>query len=818
MIFNNFIYVLKKFKTSSILNLLGLSAAIFIFLVIAIQVHYDLTFNASIDNHENIFQLVKKQTSAEGVLLHNYFSTDEGNIIMDDCPEIENHCYVQGGDYDKDVIIYSEEGKEEIEFNEYSTIVTEGFKDIFNPHILEGNIDDALSIMGNTMISQSTAKKLFGNKSPIGETVKISTFDIQTIQDKEGKEIGVNINSVYKPFTIKAIYEDYADNSSINNGFITYIPSEKHLLYNQLYLKVDKNQSDVLQKKLNVEDKVKLLDFKFLRTDGEHNSDVKIEIKNTLKLIPIKNIQINYPTVSQKPQDKNNVYFLISIALFSLIIAYINFINFTTAMAPARVKSLNIKLILGSDINKMRIVIACEALLYTLLAFFIALVALYSAQGTDITHLFTADITITKHIGLFASICSILLFISFLIGLYPAYYITNFNPITVLNSTSVTGIQSSKTRNILIIIQLFVAICFITIALFVKQQHSLLVNSKLGFEKENILLLNTDSRNGTLLDTDIKTFLEEVGRNPAIKEYAASNLVIGNAGGSSQSSSDKDGKTFMFNRIEVSDNFLDFFHIPIAEGEGLKGEKLGHLQKTVVNEQFIRRHNIKNGLQELKDEDVIKSMKIFDMVGIVKDFNYEPLLKEIGSLAIVSTDINRLPNIYIRPADDKTLEARKYIEATWKKFSNKEINLRFLDSYLESSYQSEETLSKAISIVSLIIILIAIMGVYGLITFQTKYRTKEIAIRKVNGATVKDISYILNKNLLILFVIAFILAIPVVYYIISLWLEHFPHRIGIGTGIFVLGGLLVLIITTITVSVQSYKAATANPVKSLKSE
>lgn len=815
-IISNFIYIIKRYQTSSVLNLLGLSASILIFLLIAIQVHYDLTFNASIKNNQDIFQLTKKQTTADDETYISHFSINEGNTLSDKFPEIRNSCYIISRGYNKEFIFVNAEGGKEREHLEFKTAATEGFKDVFKPEIVEGSIDEVFTTFGNTMISQSTAKRIFGKDSPIGKTVELGVMEVVTKKNEQGVVIGASTQYGYKPFTIQAVYKDFADNSSINNGFIYYQPAIKYFSYSEFYIEVGKDIAPKLAEKMNSKDILDQLNFMSLDVAGEHNLD--IEKKNIIELIPIRNIQMNYPKISLKTQNKNNVYFLISIGLLALTIAYINFVNFSTAIAPTRVRSINIRLILGSSKTKIQLILAFETVLFTFCAFILALIFIKLIEYSNILNLFTASIDIAKHISLLLSICSILLTISFLIGLYPAYYTTSFNLIAALKTTGSTGIRSSGLRKVLTVIQLFIAICFITIALFVKQQHSFLANRTLGFDKNNILVLNTKSPKGTMLNTDIKTFVGEVMRNPILKTYTASSPLIGKAFAGKSSVTDETGKVFVFNTIVAADNFLDFFHIPVIEGKGIDGEQHGQGRKAVVNEQFTKRHHINNGLEGLLNESLIKTMPTIDFVGVMKDFNYQPLLDEIGSLAIIASNLDNLDFIYFRPSEGNTNEARMHIEETWKKFSDMDIKLNFLDEQLEQSYQDQEKLSNAVSIVSIIIILIAIIGVYGLITFQTKTRTKEIAIRKVNGASIKDILFILNEGLLYQFIIACVMAIPTAYFTTELWLKHFPYRIDLNISTFILGALVVAIITTITISTQSYKAANLNPSKTLKSE
>lgn len=810
----NFIYVLRLFKTSSVLNILGLSAGIFIFLIVAMQVHYDLTFNASIPHIESIYQMVKKESTAVNENYVRGFQSTEGEFLKSRFPEIEACCFINGGGYVKEPAFKVINGQEKEEYAVFSTIVSEGFKEVFKPTILEGSLEDAFSTLGNTLISQSTARLMFGEESPIGKVVELWMFDVVEQKDAEGNVIGAYSTQGFKPFTIKAVYKDYGENASVNDGFITCRSLLNGFIYQAFYVNMQKKNVKQWMEKAKEKEVIERMQFWDMNASKERNLDVEKAI--TLELLPLQNIQLNYPTVSQKGQDRSTVFFLFSIGVFALLIAYINFVNFTTAMAPARVRSVNIRMILGSAKRQIRLLIASEALFSTLCALLVAIVGILLIQDTSLVQLFKADIGVDSQWRIIVGVGVALLLCSLLIGIYPAYYITNFNPLLALNLSASTGVRSTKLRFGLMVVQLFVAVCFVIIALFINRQHHYLVNYSVGFDKEDILLLTTNDYNGSLLHTDIKIFAEEVMHNPIIKDFTASQSVIGRDWmNNTNMSSDGTGRMFSWNDAKVLSNFLPFFNIPVIEGQEMEERIVGQKNQVVVNEEFLKLHQIENGLQGLNEDMLLKNNHV---VGIVPNFHYASLFNNIGSLMISEEEINNLPYLYFKVSQRHFVEARKHIEETWKKFSNKEIQLGFLDDQLEQLYQSQANLAHAISFVSLIIILIAIMGVYGLITFQTKYKTKEIAIRKVNGAEVKGILYLLNKGLLVQYLIGCLLAIPVAYYVVELWLEQFPYKIEITPWLFILGAFIVLVITLVAVTLQSYGAATKNPVESLKSE
>lgn len=818
MILKNFIYVLKRFKTSSILNILGLSAAIFIFIIVVIQVKYDLTFNTTFNKHDDIFLLSKLQRTALKDEYSSAMQINEVNALVNSFSEIKNHCYVKTNNKELPVKILSNSSDIKDQHFVYCTFVSEDFKDIFQPSIIEGSLANVFSDPNSTMISQKTAKRLFGNQSPIGESVEIQTI-VVTVEKGEG---GTSIYASNEPkaYLIKAVYKDFPDNISFDNGFITYAKEQKYLTYNNVFFEINKNQIGTLKEKINQKNILDQFSFFNQSVDGKLN--VEIEKDNLLTLLPIKNIHINYPTISSKATDKSSIYLLMLIGLFALIIAYINFVNFTTAMAPARVRGINIRMVVGADKNMTRFIIASEALFFTLLSFALALLYLLFFQGNSIAQIFSADIHILQNVGTISYIAIALLVISFLIGIYPALYITNFDPVIALKSIGNTSVRSVRLRNTLIVIQLLAAICFITIALFINQQHSYMINYSLGFDKNNILTLPLYEEGRKIgKDTNLDVFVQEIIKNPNIKEYSGSQPIMGedriHRTSSSTFQDGDDSKIYITSYLSSLNNFIEFFNIQIAEGEGFDTSSNNCKNESVVNEQFLTRHNITGGQEGLRKSKYLKDSSD-EIIGIVKDFHYSSLLNEIQSVRMYCGEVKDMQVFYFKPMVGMEREVRTHIETIWSKFSENECPLQFLDQKLEQLYTTQENLAKVISIVSLIVIFIAVMGIYGLITFNTRYRTREIAIRKVSGAEINNILLLLNKDLLLLYVASCITAIPIIYFAVHIWLQQFPIHIPINWWIFLLGQVIILLIVLITVSWQSYQSATKNPVESLKSE
>lgn len=814
MIIQNFKHILMRFKSSSILNIVGLSAAIFIFLVVTIQLHYDLTFNHSIGKANDTYLLAKMVSNPYEDSYGSEFDLESIEYLTDFFPEIKNHCCIVKSSPANDATNFwlGSEGYEN-GFNQRVAMVTEGYVEIFEPTILEGSVEDVFALPNGAMISRSSAKRIFGNQSPIGEVVRLPLQTVTKVVKKESGTTHINISNKNSLVTIKAIYDDYSQNSSINSDFVVYRPAEEYIDYDEVYLEINSSHIEQLREKLKDPELLENIDMWVMRTQMAQNLEEGEQ--ESLLLLPIKNINLTNPEVVQEGKNINNVYFLLLVGFFTLAIAYINYVNFSTAMAPARVRAVNIKMVMGADKSSLRAAIASEAPLFTLIALLIATFLLWSIAGSNIENMFSASLAVVDNVGLILATGGVLLLLSFLIGLYPAHYITNFDPVMALNSSNTKNVRSSMLRNILMVIQFTVAIIIVAVMLIAKSQHSYLSNRTLGFAKDNVLTLKLYGEQ-RLLNSPLKTFVNELERNPAIESYTLTNELMG-AGGRNTSGMSYGDSSFVMNTLIVTDNFCDFWGVELIEGEPLTELSKRGKSEYVVNKQFLTSNNIKGGLVGLAQTPFGQDMQVG---AILEDFNFATLYKNINPLLLMVEPLenDRFVHLYVRPATGKTLEAREHIEQLWREFSDSEIELSFLDDKLERLYQNEKELSDVISIVGLVVVIIAIMGVYGMITFNTKYRTKEIALRKINGAKVGDIIVLLNRGLIIQYLVAVVIAMPVIYLFAERWLQRFPYRIAIGWWIFATSALLVLLITAITVSVQSYRAATVNPANILKSE
>lgn len=780
MILNNFIYVLKRFKTSSILNILGLSAAFAVFIVLTIQVYYDFSYDRNFKDVDQIY--MQSRYSPFEDTHYWWINTQMGDQIAEKTPLIDAYTTISEGSFKFYVKGLSPETS--IEENLYRA--RGDFISVFTPKVLEGDLAKGISQGNNIAVSQKIAKKLFGEESALGKTI----IDFYSQQ----------------PYTIHAVLEDFPENCSLRNGFYRYLSENAQSEWSYiLYLKVKKENRKQLEEYLNSD--------VFLGKGAIQSMEDHPERKVITSLIPMTDIHLQHP--SKGNGDLNTTLALLVIGIITLIIAYINFINFSVAMAPARIKALNIQRVLGMGKKAQYMIIASESAAFSFIAFIIALLLTSFIKSSPISELFSADLTLSNNINLFIILGISILFIGFLFGLYPAKQITNFDVTEALKGKSSGGRKGSKLRSALITFQFTASIALIIITAFIKIQHDYMVNYSWGIQKENIVFINLENKG--LKD---KTLIDDLLKDPRITDYTMSRNAPGNV--QMGWTRELNGKKISLKSWPVADNYLDFFGVKVIYGNDFPVLNNEDKLKAIFNEELLKKY-------EFTPDDVLgKDLYTFgflgfenpnaEIIGVAKNFNFESLKMPIQPMVFVTLAGKQNGTLFLKLSGTDVRGAVKLIENTWVKHSKESLDMQFLDENLEKLYRNENNLGKLVGIFSLITILIAIMGVYGLITFNTKYKMKEIAVRKVNGANEKSILLLINKNMLLLFSIAFVIASPIAYYFVDRWLDSFAYRTPMHWWIFPLAAIIVLIITLASASWQSYQAAIKNPIESLKSE
>lgn len=768
LIINNFKQFVKSSKAVFFFNIAGFTVAFTAFFVIAIQVYYDFSFNKNFEHSNEIHQFIRYH-HANG---SNYWTINQvlPDEIKDKIPEVRAYCLLQ--QTNRTEVTAEIDGERRVHTTGYAQ-ATQGFFDVFTPEIISGSIENIFDAQGKALISEETARQIFGDKDPLGQTLQSGQLT----------------------FTVAAVYKDFPKNCTLANGIFSYMFPNDPVNWNYHgYFLIEPGSMDKVTEKLN---SVDIWGEEMFRKFSE-NPEERIEYQ----LPALKDIYLH-----GYKKRINTTLSLLVIGIILLLIAFINYTNFAISMAPARIRNVNIHKIFGVDLIRLRLAIAAEAVLFTLFSLALSLVCLHYFKGSGLASNFVADLSIENNRQLITVISASILFISLIIGIYPAIYTTSFNEAFAMKGSFSLSPKGVILRNTLILFQFTTSIALICISGMIKMQNDYMQNYSWGFQKENIAYLQMSDQK-----VDLELLGDELKQNGSVIDYTLSWNLPGRIGMSW-------GRNFEGKYIDyftiwpVTPNFLDFFGVKMVAGENFPKER--DREKIIFNQEFMRVNDF--------TEDIIgKEFEGFspsDIVGVVENINFESLHEPIKPMAFVVFPSKEYYNyLYLKLSGNDLPANTAQIEQIWTKFTDRPFDLRFLDTAMDNLYRNEINTGNLISVFGLISVLIAMMGVYGLVLFNTRYKTKEIAIRKINGADEGEILQLLNRNMLRLLLVSFVVAVPIAFLVINNWLDRFAYKAQVPWWLFVGSGLLVLLISVVTVSWQSYKAAIANPVDSLKTE
>lgn len=773
--FREFLATLKRNKLSFILNILGLSVAFTVLTVIAFQIFYEFGFDRSYKDADRICRLEYYDKVA--TKFNADFCVPGIETIGKNIPGIEAYCAIWQG-WDRNMSVIDAQGNK-IEYKEPFFSVTSGFFDVFSPEIIAGDPKTCLEGEYSVALSEHTAKKFFGTESALGKTMYL---------DKT-------------PLTVSLVYKDFPKNSSIKNGVLFLLRNNDWSEWSYIsYYKLTPNVSvEEVAEKINKED--------MSAKDKENQFDFRERMD--FYLTPVKDVYFKAKSNDGiQKGNLNTVMSLIAIAILIIGIAYVNFINFSTALAPLRIKRINTQKVMGAMPGYLRSRIIFESLLLSLVAFGLSFVWIYLFRASPAADFFTADLTFGANTGILLSIGGLAALLGLLSGVYPAYYMTSFQPALVLKGSFALTPKGIRLRNALLLFQFITTIVLITVAVFVKLQQVYMQNMNLGFERENIVYLSFNYD----VNKQINAFENELRTHPEIMDFTTSHFLPGNVGmGWGRSF---DGQHVQFYSWPVAHNFLRFFNIKIAEGTDFFAHNEKGVNKIIFNRKFVD----KFGIKEVIGKEMVCFMNKGLVVGVAENINFRSVREEIEPMAFVCGDDQNSGYALIKVSGNNLPQTIDYIKKTFRQFSKEGGDVRFLDETMDRMYQKEANFAKLVSIFGLITILISLMGIYGLILFNARFKVKEIGIRKVNGATETEMMVLLNKGFLKLILLSYIVAVPVAWYIVQAWLAGFPYRTGIYWWVFLLAGVVTLFITLLTVSYQSWKAANINPVETLKND
>nr|WP_315424557.1 ABC transporter permease [uncultured Pedobacter sp.] len=785
---------LWKNKGYTFINILGLSIGMASCILIFIFIRYQMSFDEGFKNENRIFRVVTnwKYNSYDdfsaGVPIP--FSAAARNEIAGF--EKVGTILKRGGV----ISVKDAAGKEKLKSREAVYYTQPDFFDVFSDiKWIYSAPELALSKPNSAVLSEKYAIKFFGSvKSAIGKTI--------TVGDKTN-------------LLVAGIIEDQPQNSSFPLGVV--ISYETYAgRFNENWDSVNSSTSSyvLLKDGLTAED----VQASLTRFNQKYYPIQKITGNQTNKLQPLRDIHFSekYDNFADSSINKSELYGLAVIGLFLIITACINFINLTTAQSVNRSKEVGVRKVMGSKRKQLVSQFLTETFAVSLLALLIACVITELAIP-PMQNLFKGRIefSLFAHPVIFIFMAILVAFVSFLAGFYPAIIISKFNPALAIKNKISLNSGGLSLRKILVVVQFSITVILIIGTLVIIRQMQYVQEKSLGFNPNAVTMVGipTDS----LSKIKYNTFKERVLRIPGVKEmsFCQSAPLSSNINSSDFTYNGIKNEDFELRNMRADENFFKVFDLKLIAGKIFR--KSDTANACVVNETFLKKMHILNP-QDAIGKVIRASGNTVPISGVVKDFNDQSLKERISGLAIFSGN-DQYWNVAIKMDAEKLVSSMKEIEAVWKEsFPNGIFDSGFVNESINSYYESEQIMGTLFKVFAGVIIFISFIGLFGLISFVATQRTKEVAIRKVLGASTIELVKMLNGSFLIMVFIANLAAWPLAYLFVSKWLSGFVYRVDISVWPFALAMVISMAITLITVSVRSYKAAVTNTINALKYE
>ncbi len=684
--------------------------------------------------------------------------------------------------------------------------VDPNFFEIFTLPVVKGNKKDPLKEPNSIVITEQEAKKYFGDEDPIG---KILTLEDENQQFKVTAIIEEVPKNSHFHFDIFASTEGYlpAQNSSwMNSEFYTYLLLKEGTSSENIEAKLP----SVVEKYMGPQMKGEM---------GMTFSEFKKDNEIGLFLQPLTDIHLksDFTASTQLEQggDIKYIYIFSAVALFMLLIACINFTNLATAAASKRAKEVGIRKVLGSSKNQLIYQFLAESFIATTLAMLLAIV-LFSLALPVFNDLAGKELPLNYLLqpNILLMLVCLIIIIGFFAGGYPAFFLSSFKPIAALKNKFSSSGESKTIRSGLVVFQFVISAGLILATLIVNQQMEYIQNKNLGYEKDQMLVL----RESYLLGNKQDAFKNKISSDPRVENVTQSAFVPAGSSDNSMSGiflqQEFKRRMFVYN---VDEQYLPTMGMELVAGRNFSEENGSDSTKVIINERAAEILGFKEDpLGKTFIRDTHDGGRTLTVIGVVKDFHFKSLHRNIDPLIMLN---NPYGGLIVRAKTANISDLIKDLNLTWNSFNPQEpFSYSILDDSYKQTYRTEQKMGSILNIFAFLTIFVACLGLFGLVTYTAEQRFKEIGIRKVLGSSIPQIVALLSKDFLKLVLISFLIAFPLCFYLMNKWLQEFAYRIEVGWQVFVMAALITFVIAFVTIAYKSIKAATANPVDSLRTE
>ena len=782
--------VFRKTGVSTLINIIGMSVAFAAAMILLVRVRWDSGYDANFKGHQQVFRM-EHDLEDDGK-----FSTYLCRPLIELLREVSSDVEAVGtaarwGDW-----ILAREGNPGAGIAVSRCFVDSTFFQVFPFKWIEGSAKE-FTAPASLILSRTMAKSIFGNESAVG----------QYLQDRDGTRLRV-----------VGVYEDLPANSSIAYQSFVYLGTQ--------FLEDGSEWSFTAYLKLHnpadgeaVQTQIAEFLMGYFGNGAELTEEQREEFRREIRLV---NLHEGYfqqdHDASVISANKAITITLLAIAILLIVIAIINFVNFSFAEIPFRIKNINTRKVLGESrlslISKQLLRAACLALV----AFGFSCLILRVVAGLSWASAIAAVMTPKDFAAIIFPMLGMVLVTAVIAGLAPALYSTSQPTAMVLKGSYAMSVKGKALRNGLVGLQFFLSFVFILLGLYVDVQLRYMQNKDLGFRKDQVLQVWCGQKAGAQLETLESQLLQ----NPSILAVTACDNLIVSESRMGWGRTADDGTQVNMEVLPVADDFVDFFGLQIIDGRSfLPSDNQSPSGSFIVNEAFLRRYP-----QFHVGSYIGGHMGEAPVIGVVKDFYSKSLHHGIEPLVLYNWGTapwREHSILYVRVAEGADLKSvsdsiKEAICALDPTLIPNQVNVRLLEEWIGSMYSTESMLRRLVSIASIVALLIAIIGIIGLVFFETQFLRKEIAVRRVNGATVGSILQMINRKYLIIAGVSFALAAPLAYFLMSGWRQSFVSQAPIPVWIFLVALVLVVAITMAIVTLQSWRAASANPVESLKNE
>jgi putative ABC transport system permease protein len=776
---------LLRYKAYTATNIFGLAVGIAATILILSYIEFEMSYDDFQKKAASVYRVSvvwKKEGNVEGD--SPTFVPPLGPAMLKDMPEVQNYVRLRNP-----VVAYLSSGEQS--FRVDGIVYTDStFFDIFSFPLAAGNPQEALRDPYSIVLTPELALTLFGSENPMGKIVKVDggeSFHVTGVVREPPPNSQIRFRALASFSTLEHQPNMYLGWRG-GNQYITYVQ-----------LRPNTRREDVDRK------------FPPFMWGYINQEMASIGVSFDPYLQSLRDVHLTYDENSAA--IRANIYTFALIALFILVIACVNFVNLTTARSAKRAKEVGVRKVLGADRSTLIKQFLTESLLLTLLASVVALFLVELVFPLYKT-LLAEDIGAWSvfHVGTILNVLAIIVVVGLIAGSYPAFYLSSLRAAQTLKSGAVASGSRGRLRSVLITLQFAVSIALIVCTVIVASQLDYLKDQKLGFNKENIVVLPLI---GDAAKSKSDLLKEEIVHLSGVLGASASSEVPINGFSSNGYFPEGHNSPMIIHVVDIDDDFLKIFGIEIAEGRGFSPDLASDKSAYLINQTLARTLGWQNPMGK-----TFRRNGEHTVIGVVKDFNFSTLHSPIEPLIITRRpEVGQFDDLSVKIGGANVASTMSAIESIWQRIvPSTPFSYWFLDEAFDHLYRAEERFETLFLAFSGLAIWIALMGLLSLASFATEERTKEIGVRKVFGASVASITGLLSRDFLRWVVLANILAWPAAYYFMTLWLRDFAYRIDLTIWPFVFAAVVALLLGWLSVGYQTVRAAVANPTKALRYE